>query len=120
MGLFQGAALLRVGVDKLLKSDAVTGALQRRVERYVEILDLGCAEEGGVTLLVRPRGFSEEVRIVLRRAEIGDGGAWIRPLDIFADREGVDALLKDMVQGKQFTIPSAAKPFVGMLKSLFA
>lgn len=120
MGLFQGAALFRAGVDKLLKGDAVMGALQRRVGRYAEILELGCAEEGGLKILVRPRGFSEDVRIVLRRAEIGDGGSWICPLEIFADREGVDALLKDMVQGKKFMIPSAAKPFAGMLKSLFA
>ena len=120
MGLFQGAAILRAGVDKLLKGDAVMGALQRRVGRYAEILELGCAEEGGLKAVVRPRGFSETVCIVLRRAEIGEGGTWICPLDISADREGVDALLKDMVQGKKFAIPSAAKPFAGMLKSLFA
>ena len=120
MGLFQGTAVLRAGVDKLLKGDAVMGALQRKVGRYVDILELGCAEEGGVMAVVRLRGFSEDVRVVLRRAEIGDGGAWVRPVEIFADREGVNALLKDMVQGRTFELPSMVKPFACMLKGLFA
>lgn len=35
--------LLRAGVDKLLKSDAVMGALRRQAGRYVDVLDLGCS-----------------------------------------------------------------------------
>lgn len=111
------ANLLRAGVDKLLKSDAVMGALRRQLGRYVEVLDLGCTMSG-VTAVVRPLGFAEEVRIVLTKAKISDDGMWIRPLDISADREGVDALLRDLVRGRRFELPGMARPFTGMLKKL--
>ena len=120
MGLFQGASVLRAGVDRVLKSDAVMGALQRRVGRYVDILDLCCPKEGGLMAVVRLKGLSEEVRVVLRRAEIGENGDRFRPVDIGADCEGVDALLKDLVQGRSFELPPMVKPFAGMLKSLFS
>ena len=113
------AALLRAGVDKLLKSDAVMGALRRHAGRYADILDLGCTG-GGITLMVRPLGFSEDVCIVLSRAEVDENGAWIRPVEISADRESVDALLRDFVQGKKFPLPSMARPFAGMLKRLLS
>lgn len=112
--------LLSAGVNKLLKSDAVMGALHRQAGRYVEILDLDCAFGGGITAVVRPRGFSEEVRIVLSRAEVDDDGAWIRIEEISADREGVDALLHDLVKGRTFSLPVMARPFAGMLKKLLS
>lgn len=114
------AALLRAGVNKLLKSDAVMGALRRHAGRYVEILDLGCSTGSGITMVVRPLGFSEEVCIVLSRAEVDENGAWIRPTEISADRESVDALLRDFVQGRKFTLPSMARPFAGMLGRLLS
>ncbi|HJD97451.1 hypothetical protein [Mailhella massiliensis] len=121
MGVFQheSTALLRAGVDRMLQSEAVMGALRYKVGRYADILELRCAEEKGITARVRLRGFSEEVRITLRRVEAGEGGTWLRPVDIFADREGVDALLKDMVLGKTFELPTAARPFAGVLAKLF-
>ena len=109
--------LLRAGVGKLLKSDAVLGALRRQAGRYVDVLDLGCAT-GGVTALVRPLGFEEEVCIVLSRAEVDEQGAWIRPTEISAHRERVDALLRDFVLGKTFALPAMARPFAGMLRKL--
>ena len=112
--------LLRMGLDKLLKSDAVMGALRRQLGRYVDILDLGCSTGSGITMVVRPLGFSEEVRIVLSRADVDEHGAWIRPTDISADREGVDALLRDQVRGKTFELPAMAKPFAGMLKKILS
>ena len=114
------AALLRAGVNKLLKRDAVMGALRRHAGRYVEILDLGCSTGSGITMVVRPLGFSEEVCIVLSRAEVDENGAWIRPTEISADRESVDALLRDFVQGRKFTLPSMARPFAGMLGRLLS
>ena len=114
------AALLRAGVNKLLKSDAVMGALRRHAGRYVEILDLGCSTGSGITMVVRPLGFSEEVCIVLSRAEVDENGAWIRPTEISADRESVDALLRDFVQGRKFTLTSMARPFAGMLGRLLS
>lgn len=111
--------VLRAGVSKLLKSDAVMGALHREVGRYVDVLDLDCSA-GGITAVVRPRGFSEEVRIVLSRAVVDDGGAWIRIEDISADREGVDALLHDLVRRRTFPLPHVARPFAGMLQKLLS
>ncbi|WP_418764306.1 hypothetical protein [Mailhella sp.] len=117
-GVFSFA--LRAGVDKILKSGAVMDALRRRTKRYAQIVDLGCAPEGGIEVVVRLLGFSEEVRVVLSRAEVEENGAWIRPTALSADREGVDALLKDFVQGKRFTLPEAAKPFAGPLRKFFS
>ena len=119
--LFRDSSMmvLRAGVSKLLKSDAVMGALHREVGRYVDVLDLDCSA-GGITAVVRPRGFSEEVRIVLSRAVVDDGGAWIRIEDISADREGVDALLHDLVRGRTFPLPHVARPFAGMLQKLLS
>lgn len=119
--LFRDSSMmvLRAGVSKLLKSDAVMGALHREVGRYVDVLDLDCSA-GGITGVVRPRGFSEEVRIVLSRAVVDDGGAWIRIEDISADREGVDALLHDLVRGRTFPLPHVARPFAGMLQKLLS
>ena len=113
------AALLRAGVNKLLKSDAVMGALRRHAGRYVEVLDLGCTDSG-ITLMVRPLGFSEDVRVVLSRAEVDEDGAWIRPTEISADRESVDALLRDFIQGRKFALPAMARPFAGMLNRLLS
>ena len=118
--LQSSSMLLRAGLDKLLKSEAVMGALRRHVGRYVDILDVGCSTGSGMTLVVRPRGFSEEVRIVLSRADVDEHGEWIRPTEISADREGVDALLRDMVKGRTFELPTMARPFAGMLKTLLS
>ena len=122
MGVLDQAsvAIIRAGADKILQSEAVLGALRRRTARYGEILELFCAGEGGISARVRLRGFSEEVRVTLRRAEIGDDGTWLRLVEMSADREGMDALLRDFVQGKKFNLPAAVRPFAGMLKKLFA
>lgn len=111
-------ALLRAGVDRLLKSDAVRGALRRQTGRYAEVLELRCPSEGGIMAVVRPLGFSEEVCVVLSRAEVDENGAWIRPTEISADKECVDALLRDFVRGRTFELPSMARPFAGMLRKL--
>ena len=111
---------LRVGVDKMLKSRVVMDALRRRTERYAQILEAGCASEGGIEAVVRLQGFSETVRIVLRRAEVDEDGAWICPTELVADKEGVDAMLKDFVVGKRVELPAAARPFAGLLRKFFS
>ena len=111
-------ALLRAGVDKLLKSDAVKSALSRQAGRYVDVRELSCSAGGGIMAVVRPLGFSEDVCIVLSRADVDENGAWIRPTEISADMECVDALLRDFVRGRKFELPSMARPFAGMLRRL--
>ena len=93
------------------------GTLRRQAGRYVKILDLGWGA-GGITALIRPLFFSEEVCIVLSRAEVDEHGAWICPTDISADKKSVDALLRDFVREKRFEMPSMARPFAGMLRNL--
>ena len=119
--MFEGAAaaMLKAGVNKMLQSDTAVGLLERYVGRYAEVRSLSCGAQGGLEAVVRVKGFTEEVKVCLRRVEVAPDSSAITPTDIVADREGIDALLKDFVQGRRFDVPEVARPFMGMLKGLF-
>lgn len=111
--------MMKNTLGKVLNSDAVRGALSRTTGRYAEIVSLGFLRDAeGLEAVLLIHGFSEQVRVVLRRAEIAGDGSWIIPLDIEADREGVDALLKDLIQGRRFSIAEKARMYTGMLRKV--
>jgi len=94
-------------------------AFDRHLGRYAELRSLRCAENGGIEAVVCVKGFREEVRIALRKIQFATDGVWIIPLELEADKEGIDALLKDMVQGKKFMLPQKIRPYAKMLNKIF-
>lgn len=114
------SSVVRAGVDKLLKSDAVMGQLERLAGRYADILSLRCREKGGLEAVIRIKGFHEDVRVELCRVELGEDMRLLTIREMHADREGVDALLQDAVCGRSFDIPEKVRPFAGMLRAVFS
>ncbi len=111
---------LRAPIDKLLSSEAVTGAVEKQIGRYAELRALRCAEQGGLEAVLCVRGFSEEFRVVLSKVELAEDGTWFTPAEMNADRDGIQSLLDDLVVGRRFPIPEKVRPFTGMLKKIFA
>lgn len=112
-------SIWRASIDAFLRGELVRSLFERKVGRYAELQVLRCAEAGGLEAVIRIKGFQESVRVLLREIRFADDGSWMAVRQIESDREGVDALLKDMIQGKRFSVPEKIRPYLGLLKRLF-
>ena len=108
--------LMAKALTQVLDSDSVRGAIARKIGRYAELIDLGYDDGDGLVARIAVRGFSEQVRVCLRRLNVAADGSWFIPREMEADREGVDALLKDLVLGRRFEVPEKARMYLMMLK----
>ena len=115
MNKIPGAFMVKA-LAQVLDSDSVRGAVARKIGRYAELIALGYEDGDGLVARIVVRGFSEHVRICLRRLTIAADGSWVIPLEMEADKEGVDALLKDLVLGRRFEVPEKARMYLVMLK----
>lgn len=121
MDFWKNVPLVGDALNKALDGPLVRGAISKNIERYAELLSLRCAEEGGISAVLRLKGFEEEVQVRVDRIEFSADGSSFKVMRAWASKEGIQAFLDDyLVDKREFSIPQRYRPIAELAKKFFA
>ena len=105
-------------INALLSNKTALALVNGKLARYGEVLFLNY-DESGFHAEARLLGSSETVRVAVQKLVFSEGCSAVKLCGFSSSAQWCQHLLEDFVEGKEFDIPSEARPFLKPLVKFF-
>ena len=105
-------------INALLSNKTALALVNGKIARYGEVLSLNY-DESGFHAEARLLGSSETVRVAVQKLVFSEGCSAVKLCGFSSSAQWSLHLLEDFVEGKEFDIPSEARPFLKPLVKFF-